>query len=76
MIRLLMAQAASNAGKDLREWGFTHTVQLWTEWGVRGLSAAHDGGRLFDVIAQTRSAIDPGASRRACEKDGQYPSRG
>jgi hypothetical protein len=36
VIRLLMAQAASNAGKDPREWGFTHTVQLWTEWGREG----------------------------------------
>lgn len=32
VIRLLMAQAASNAGIDPRELSFKHTVQLWTEW--------------------------------------------
>ena len=30
VIRLLMAQAASNAGKDPRELSFKHTVQLWS----------------------------------------------
>ena len=39
VIRLLMAQAASHAGVDPRELSFKHTVQLWTEWVARGLSA-------------------------------------
>ncbi|OGB77087.1 MAG: transposase, partial [Burkholderiales bacterium RIFOXYC12_FULL_60_6] len=39
VIRLLMAQAACNAGVDPRDLSFKHTVQLWTEWGSRGLSA-------------------------------------
>ena len=30
VIRLLMAQAASNTGKDPRELSFKHTVQLWS----------------------------------------------
>jgi IS4 transposase len=30
VIRLLMAQAACNAGVDPRELSFKHTVQLWT----------------------------------------------
>ena len=54
VIRLLMAQAACNAGVDPRELSFKHTVQLWTEWVSRGLSAAKDGGRLFTLIAQCR----------------------
>lgn len=54
VIRLLMAQAACNAGIDPRELSFKHTVQLWTEWVARGLSAAKDGGRLFTLIAQCR----------------------
>ena len=54
VIRLLMAQAACNAGIDPRELSFKHTVQLWTEWVSRGLSAAKDGGRLFTLIAQCR----------------------
>jgi hypothetical protein len=54
VIRLLMAQAACNAGIDPRELSFKHTVQLWTEWVSRGLSATKDGGRLFVLIAQRR----------------------
>jgi IS4 transposase len=44
VIRLLMAQAASNAGMDPRGLSFKHTVQLWTEWVSRGLSATKDVG--------------------------------
>jgi len=54
VIRLLMAQAACNAGIDPRELSFKHTVQLWTEWVSRGLSATKDRGRLFTLIAQCR----------------------
>ena len=54
VIRLLMAQAASNAGVDPRELSFKHTVQLWTEWVSRGMSAMTDCGRLFTLIAQCR----------------------
>lgn len=60
VIRLLMAQAASNAGRDPRELSFKHTVQLWTEWVARGLSADHDDGRLFDLIAQSKVGHRPG----------------
>lgn len=60
VIRLLMAQAASHAGKDPRELSFKHTVQLWSEWVARGLSAAHDGGRLFELIAQSKAGHRPG----------------
>jgi hypothetical protein len=60
LIRLLMAQAASKAGIDPRELSFKHTVQLWTEWVSRGLSAQKDGGRLFVLIAQRRVGNRPG----------------
>jgi len=60
VIRLLMAQAASNAGVDPRELSFKHTVQLWTEWTARGLSATKDSGRLFTLIAQCTVGNRPG----------------
>ena len=60
VIRLLMAQAACNAGVDPRSLSFKHTVQLWTEWVSRGLSATKDCGRLFTLIAQSRVGHRPG----------------
>lgn len=54
VIRLLMAQVACNVGIDPRMLSSKHTVQLWTEWVSRGLSAAKDGGQLFTLIAQRR----------------------
>ena len=60
VIRLLMAQAACNAGVDPRELSFKHTVQLWTEWVSRGLSAMKDCGRMFALIAQCRVRKRPG----------------
>ena len=60
VIRLLMAQAACNAGVNPRELSFKHTVQLWTEWVSRGLSATRDCGRLFTLIAQCRVGNRPG----------------
>nr|WP_319563678.1 IS4 family transposase [uncultured Rhodoferax sp.] len=59
VIRLLIAQAACNAGIDPRELSFKHTVQLWTEWVSRGLSATKDNGRLFTLIAQCRVGSRP-----------------
>ena len=60
VIRLLMAQAANNAGVDPRELSFKHTVQLWTEWVSRGLSATKDCGRLFILIAHCKVGNRPG----------------
>jgi hypothetical protein len=54
VIRLLMAQAACNVGIDPRELSFKHTVQLWTEWVSRGMSATRDSALLFTLIAQCR----------------------
>ena len=69
VIRLLMAQAASNAGVDPRGLSFKHTVQLWTEWIARGLSATKDCGQLFTLIAQCtvgnrRGRIEPRMRKR------------
>ena len=60
VIRLLMAQAACNAGVDPRGLSFKHTVQLWTEWVARGLSATNDHQRLFTLIAQCKVGHRPG----------------
>ena len=60
VIRLLMAQAASNAGVDPRGLSFKHAVQLCTEWVSRGLSTTKDSGRLFKLIAQCRVGNRPG----------------
>ena len=59
VIRLLMAQAACNAGIDPRGLSFKHTVQLWTEWVSRGMSATKDCGRLFTLIAQCKVGNRP-----------------
>lgn len=55
VIRLLMTQAASYAGVDPRALSFKHTVQLWTQWTARGLSATGDDERLFGLIAQCKA---------------------
>jgi Transposase DDE domain len=60
VIRLLMAQAASHYATDPRALSFKHTVQLWTEWLARGLTATHDQSLLFSLIAQSRVGNRPG----------------
>jgi hypothetical protein len=60
VIRLLMAQAACNAGADPRDLSFKHTVQLCTHWGCRGLSTTKDCSLLFTLIAQCRVGNRPG----------------
>ena len=59
MIRLLLAQAACNARMDPHELSFKHTLQLWTQWVSRGLSAAQDGGQLFTLITQCKVGNRP-----------------
>lgn len=62
LIRLLMAQAAANAGIRPRQLSFKHTVQLWTQWQwqpLRGCSAEHSQ-RLFRLIAAVRVGNRPG----------------
>ena len=76
VIRLLMAQAASNASVDPRGLRFKHTVQLWIEWISRGLSAAKDCGRLFTMIAHCRVGNRPGhvEPRMRKQRPKTYPS--
>ena len=59
VIRVLMAQADSNADVDPRNLSFKRTVQLWTRWMACGLSAMHDSGRLCALIAQCRVGHRP-----------------
>ena len=60
VIRLLMAQAAHKAGVEPRSLSFKHTLQLWTEWTARGLSATARDQILFLLIAQCKVAQRPG----------------
>jgi hypothetical protein len=60
VIRLLMAQAANHAGVNPRSLSFKHTVQLWSEWVARGLTATYDRALLFTLIAQSKVANRPG----------------
>ena len=60
VIRLLMAQAANDAGVDPRHLSFKHTVQMWSEWTSRGLPATSDHGGLFTLIAQSKVGHRPG----------------
>lgn len=59
VLRLHMAQAACNAGVDPHDLSFKHTVQLWTEWVSRGLSATKDCEHLFTLIAQCKVGNRP-----------------
>lgn len=62
LIRLLMAQAAREAGIHPREISFKHTVQLWTERTSQRLgidTAVRDTGP-FRLIAQMAVADRPG----------------
>jgi len=58
LIRLLMAQAAQEAGIPPRQLSFKHTVQLWLQWMPR-IHAAHRDV-LFRLIAQLRVGNRPG----------------
>jgi hypothetical protein len=62
MIRLLMAQAAVAAAVHPRNLSFKHTVQLWSEWTMRGLSNPRNTSinLLFSLIGQLRVGNRPG----------------
>jgi hypothetical protein len=62
VIRLLMAQAARNAGVHPRELSFKHTVQMWTEW-----SCVHRA-EFFRLIAQITVGHRPGRSEPRARK--------
>ena len=62
LIRLLMAQAAQEAGLHPRELSFKHTVQIWTQWLSLRCGRGQDWQRntLFQLIAQVRVGQRPG----------------
>lgn len=71
LIRLIMAQAASNAGLVPREISFKHTVQVWTQWQSRcfGNPSGADISMLFILIAQRTVGKRPGRREpRACKR--------
>lgn len=61
LIRLLMAQAAQQAGVHPRQLSFKHTVQIWLAWvtlGLAGVASIHNE-TLFQTIAQRRVGNRP-----------------
>jgi len=78
LIRLLMAQAALQAGVHPRQLSFKHTVQIWTEWTVRRLTGVErlHNEILFRTIAQLRVGNRPGRieprARKRRPKSGQW----
>jgi Transposase DDE domain len=61
MIRLLMAQAAREAGIHPRQLSFKHTVQMWTQWTARTLRADPiQRDAFFRLIAQLTVGNRPG----------------
>jgi len=62
LIRLLMAQAALDAGVHPREISFKHTVQIWTGWTSQALGTepTRCNPELFRLIAQRKVGNRPG----------------
>ena len=60
LIRLLMAQAAMDAGVHPRQLSFKHTVQLWVEWSAHRVDLATDPDTFFRLIAQPMVGNRPG----------------
>ena len=62
LIRLLMTQAALDAGVHPRELSFKHTVQMWVEWSSQRLpnNPALHNPTLFRLIAQLKVGNRPG----------------
>lgn len=62
LIRLLMAEAASQARVLPRQLSFKHTLQMWVAWSARQFlsEASEDTTGLFILIAQLRVGNRPG----------------
>lgn len=62
LIRLLMAEAASQAEALPRQLSFKHTLQIWVAWSARQFlsEAPEDTTGLFLLIAQIRVGNRPG----------------
>jgi hypothetical protein len=63
MIRLLMAQAASNADVDLRNLSFKHTVQVWTHRAANAKKKSQTPPLAQDAQGSRSKA---GSTTRAC----------
>ena len=71
LLRLLMAEAAWQAGVLPRELSFKHTLQVWVAWSQRQFlsGAGEDTATLFALIARIRVAnragrVEPRAIKR------------
>ena len=62
LIRLLMTEAALQAGVRPRQLSFKHTLQIWVAWSQRQFlsGAKEDTATLFLLIAQIRVGERPG----------------
>lgn len=62
LIRLLMAEAASQADLLPRQLSFKHTLQMWVAWSQRQFLSAvkEDTAVLFVLIAKMRVGDRPG----------------
>ncbi|MGC2460771.1 MAG: IS4 family transposase [Steroidobacteraceae bacterium] len=60
LIRLLMAQAAHNAGVHPRELSFKHTVQMWAAWSTHAPHVLAQPNDFFRLIAQLSVGSRPG----------------
>ena len=62
LVRLLMTQAALEAGLHSRELSFNHAVQMWMQWRSLRLASGHDWQRntLLRLIAKVRVGQRPG----------------
>ena len=71
LIRLMMAQAAAEAGLHPRQLSFKHTVQLWTQWLAHCAGTGidpHQAG-LFRLMAQCQVGQRPGRIEpRMCKR--------
>jgi len=69
IIRLLMAQAAQQAGILPRQISFKHTVQLWTQWTLQGCGTSPEQrNTLLRLIAQCRVGARPGRKEPRARK--------
>jgi hypothetical protein len=61
VIRLLMAQAAHEAGVHPRQLSFKHTVQMWSQWSVAAISdSCVQYAQFFRLIGQVVVGNRPG----------------
>ena len=66
LIRLLMAEAASQAGALPRQLSFKHTLQIWVAWSARQFLSRHPRTQSACLCSSRRyaSAIDLAGSSR------------